>query len=179
MTNQIKRNLPSAVETELAIDFTRPVYLVKMLFTGSIVHVSSNIQIVFDSDTYIEGQVAVGSFTWNANGAQQGRIILSNEGNSASALILGGTINDVPIEIYKTYLISGGGNTAPQLWVKGVMNGSKVGASRSSIDVLSTTASTSFIPSRYHTVAEGHNWLPVDGEVITWGEELFLLRAQQ
>lgn len=178
MPDPITRDLPAGVLTEIAIDFTRPVYLVKMFFPTATVFMSSGPQITFSSDIYIEGQVSVGSFTWNADGSQQGDILLSNENNAASALILNGTPNDVPIEIFQTYLIAGGGNTTPKFYVAGVMNGSSIGESSSIINVLSTTAQFGFVPGRYHTVMEGFNWLPIDGEVITWGDEVFVLRAE-
>lgn len=176
MAHEVVRDLAADNLTEIAIDFTRPVYLVKMLLPAGSRYVSSGPQIVFNTDTYIEGQVSVGSFSWTADGVQEGKIILSNEANAASALILGATINDVAIEIYKTYLIAAGGNTTPVLYVSGVMDGATIGASESSVNVVSTTAQTAFLPPRYHTPAEGFNWLPIDGEVITWGTEVFVLR---
>ncbi len=178
MVDQIIRDLPSDSLTEIAIDFTRPVYLVKMLFPAGTRHISSGPQITFSSDIYIEGQISVGTFIWNADGSQSGDLTLSNESNAASALILAGTVNDIIVEIYQTYLKAAGGNTVPQLWVKGSMNGApKISASQSVINVLSTTAQTGFIPNRYFTAAEGFNWLPVDGEVVIWGEEAFVLDA--
>lgn len=177
MADPIKRDLPQAVVDETAIDFTRPVFLVKMLFPAQTRWVSSGPQITFDSDIYIEGQVSVGSFQWDADGSQRGSIILSNEANAASALVLSGTVNDIEVEIFKTYLIAGGGNTAPQFYVKGSLDGASVGAKESVIQVVTTTAGTAFIPNRYHTPSEGFNWLPVDGEVITWGGESFELKA--
>jgi hypothetical protein len=172
------RTLDAGNLTEIAIDFTRPVYLVKMLFPAGSVFMSTGPQITYSGDVYQEGQVSVGSFTWNSDGTQAGEVVLSNENNSASALILNGTVNDVEIEIYKTYLIAGGGNTTPVLFVKGSMDGSDVGASSSRVGVLATTAQTGFIPNRYFTIAEGFNWLPVEGEKITWGDEVFILTEE-
>lgn len=176
---QVKRNLPANAITETEIDFTRPVYLVKMLFPAGTQYLSTGPQITFDSEVYQEGQVSVGSFRWNPDGSQQGTIVLSNEANAASALILNGTVNDVEIEIYKTYLIAAGGNSDPYLYVKGVMDGSNVEPDRAVVGVLSTTAQTGFLPNRYYTVNEGFNWLPIEGEKITWGEEVFILQEAQ
>jgi len=178
MSHQIERNLPAAVEAELAIDFTRPVFLVKMKFVTGEKYVSSGPQITFETNVYIEGQVSVGTFTWDADGRQTGQITLSNEANAASALILGNNVNDVIVEIYKTYLIAGGGNTAPQLWVLGSLDGGRVEPSKSVMRVLSTASETGFVPNRYYTVAEGFNWLPIDGEVVTWNGEVFQLKAE-
>lgn len=172
----VERNLPGDVTTEIAIDFTRPVYLVGLLFPGNPVYLSSGPQIDFGGNTYQEGQVSVNTFRWNSDGSQQGTITLSNENNAASALILNGTINDVEIIIYKTYLVSGGGNTTPVIYVRGSMDGSDVGYSRSQIGVLSTSANTGFVPNRYYTAQEGFNWLPIEGEKITWGDEVFILQ---
>lgn len=176
---QIKRFLPANAVTETAIDFTRPVYLVKMLFPGDPTYLSTGPQITFDSNVYQEGQVKVNSFRWNPDGSQQGNIELSNENNAASALILNGTVNDIEIEIYKTYLIAAGGNSDPYLYVKGVMDGSNVEPDRAVVGVLSTTAQTGFLPNRYYTISEGFNWLPIEGEKITWGEEVFILEEAQ
>lgn len=178
MADPIIRDLPAGVLTELAIDFTRPVYLVKMLFPAATTFMSTGPQITFSGDIYIEGQVSVGTVEWNSDGAQSGTLLLSNEGNAASALLLAGTINDIIVEVYKTYLIAGGGNTAPQLYIKGSMDGARIGASSSTISILSTTGKTAFVPNRYHTAAEGFNWLPIDGETIVWGEEVFVLQRQ-
>ena len=178
MADPIQRPLPAAVLTEIAIDFTRPVYLVKMLFPAGTVFMSTGPQITFDGDLYIEGQVSMGTVEWNADGAQSGSLTLSNEGNAASALLLAGTVNDVIVEVYKTYLIAAGGNTDPQLYIKGSMDGANIGMSSSTVDILSTTGKTTFVPNRYHTAAEGFNWLPIDGEIIIWGEEVFILQRQ-
>ena len=172
-----ERTLTSGIKSQLAIDFTRPVYLVKMLFPAGTQYLSTGPQITFQGNIYSEGQVSVGSFEWNPDGTQRGQIVLSNEANAASALILGGTINDVGIHIYKTYLIAGGGNTTPFLYVRGSMDGSAVEPSRAVVGVLSTTAQTAFIPNRYYTVDEGFRWLPIDGEKVRWGDETFILQS--
>ena len=173
---KIERPLGAGTLTELAIDFTRPVYLVQMLFPSGTIYLSSGPQITFDSNVYQEGQISVGSFEWTSDGIQRGTLTLSNENNAASALILAGTINDIEVIIYKTYLIASGGNTTPEYYLRGSMDGSEVGYDRSTVGVLSTTAQTSFIPNRYYTVAQGFNWLPVEGEKITWGDEVFILK---
>ena len=178
MTHEVKRDLGALSQTEIAIDFTRPVFLVKLLIPNATRYVSTNMQITFEGNNYIEGQVSVGSFQWTADGVQTGNITLSNEANAASALILGATVNDIEIEIYKTYLINGGGNTPPELYVRGVMDGADITPEQARIAVVSTTARTAFLPNRYHTASEGFSWLPVDGEVITWGTEIFLLQSR-
>ena len=175
---EVKRNLPADAQTEIAIDFTRPVYLVKMLVPSGTIYMSTGPQITFDGDVYNEGQLSVGNFVWSPDGSQTGQLELANENNAASALLLTGTLNDVVVEIYQTYLIAGGGNTAPQLYVRGSMDGSTIGASRSIVNVLSTTAQTASVPTRYYTIEEGFNWLPIDGEVVTWGDEVFLLQQR-
>lgn len=174
--SMIRRNLPAPTVSQIAIDFTRPVYLVKMLFPAGTVYLSTGPQITFEDNVYQEGQVRVGSFAWNSDGTQQGTIVLSNENNAASALILNGTVNDVVIEIYKTYLIANGGNTTPFLYVRGSMDGSDVGYSNCSVGVLASTAQTGTVPNRYFTIQQGFNWLPVEGEKITWGDEVFILQ---
>jgi hypothetical protein len=178
MSHEVVRNISAESQAEIAIDFTRPVFLVKMLIPGQPRYVSSGVQITHGGDIYIEGQVSVGSFQWTADGVQTGSITLSNEANAASALILGSTINDIDIEIYKTYLIAGGGNTSPQMYVRGVMDGADIDPEEARVTIVSTTARAAFLPNRYHTAAEGFSWLPVDGEVITWGNEIFLLQSR-
>lgn len=178
MAHEVIRDIPAAAVTEIAIDFTRPVFLVKMLIPGQTRYVSTNMQITFEGNTYIEGQVSVGSFQWTSDGSQTGILTLSNEANAAAALILGSTLNDIEVEIYKTYLIAGGGNTHPALYVRGVMDGATIGPSSSKVTVVSTTARQAGLPNRYHTAAEGFSWLPIDGEVITWGNEVFLLQSR-
>jgi hypothetical protein len=180
MAHGVTKNLPAAALTEIAIDFTRPVYLVKLLFPAGARYVSTNIQIAFEGNLYIEGQVSVGTFQWTADGVQTGFISLSNEASAASALVLSATTNDVEIEIYQTYLIAGGegGNTPPVLYVKGVMDGARLSPTEARITVVSTTARAAFLPNRYHTASEGFNWLPIDGEVITWGADVFTLQSR-
>lgn len=173
---KIERTLDAGNLTQIAIDFTRPVFLVEMAFPSGSVYLSTGPQITFNSNVYQEGQVSLGTFEWTSDGVQRGSITLSNENNAASALILSGTVNDIEIIIHKTYLIAGGGNTTPDFYLRGSMDGSDVGYSRSTIGVLSTTAQTAFVPNRYYTVAQGFNWLPVEGEKITWGDEVFILR---
>lgn len=174
----IKRPVAAATVTELAIDFTRPVYLVKMLFPDQTRYLSTGEQLIFNSDTYIEGQLSVASFNWNSDGGQTGRLILSNENNSASSLILNNTTNDVLVEIYITYLISGGGNTDPEYYAVGSMDGAKLNAKEAIIEVVGTTTKSSFVPLRYHTEREGFNWLPSNGDLINWGDEVFVLQEE-
>lgn len=178
MVHEVVRVLPASDKVEIEIDFTRPVYLVKMLFSTGTVHMSSGQQITFEGNIYIAGQVSVGTIRANASGQQSGDIVLSNENNSATALILGNSVNDVLIEIYQTYIISAGGNTHPQMYLKGSMDGARVGPSSSRVRVLSTASETGFVPSRYYTAAEGFNWLPIDGEIIIWNGEVFVLQAE-
>ena len=178
MSHEVIRTLPVDAVAETEIDFTRPVFLVKMLFPSASRFVSTGPQITYDGDIYIAGQVSVKTFQWTSDGVQTGHIVLSNEANAASALILGSTVNDIAVEIYKTYLIAGGGNSTPVLYVSGVMDGATIGPSDSKITVVSTTARAAFLPNRYHTVAENFNWLPVDGEVISWGSEVFLMQSR-
>lgn len=175
---EVIRNLPGDVLPEIAIDFTRPVYLVRMFFLDGTRFLSSGPQITFNSDVYIEGQISVGTVSWDSDGAQVGQLTMSNENNAASALILGGGINDIIVEIYQTYLISGGGNTTPTFYLKGSLDGSRVEPSSVTLRILSTSSETGFVPNRYYTAAEGFNWLPIDGEIITWGNEVFTLRAE-
>jgi len=178
MSHKIVRSLPAAVKTEIELDFTRPVFLIKMQFAPATSYLSSGPQITFDGNVYSEAQVSVGTFSWDSDGAQRGDILISNENNAAAALILGTNVTDVPIDIFKTYLLSAGGNTDPQLYVRGSLDASRIGDSASSISVVSTNSQTGFAPRRYFTVDEGFNWLPVDGEVITWNGEVFQLRAE-
>jgi hypothetical protein len=161
--------------TQIAVDYTRPVYLIQMVFPTGTTYISSGIQISFDGNVYPEGQVSVNTFRWDADGTQEGSITLSNESNIASALILAGTVNDIEIIIYKTYLIAGGGNTTPEFYVRGAMDGTSLSPEKAVIGVLSTTSRTAFVPNRYHTMSEGFNWLPVSGETIMWGDEAFIL----
>ena len=159
-----------------AVDFTRPIYLVKMLFPGGSRFLSTGPQVTFETNNYIEGQVSVKTFSWNMDGTQQGSIELSNEANAASALVLGSTTNDIPIEIYITYQLTASTFTVPQMYITGVMDGGDIKPDKATIQVVSTNAQSAFLPNRYHTPLEGFNWLPVDGEVITWGTEAFVLR---
>lgn len=179
MTDLIKRTLPTAVETEIAIDFTRPVYLVQLVVPSGTRYLSTGPEITFETNDYIEGQVSVNSFSWDADGSQRGSLTLSNEGNAASALVLGGTLNDLECIIYKTYLIAAGGNTTPQFYMRGSLDETNISAARVRVEVVSTNAKTSFLPNRYHTIAEGFNWLPVDGERVIWGSEVFVLQAER
>lgn len=178
MTHEVRRNLSAAALAEIAIDFTRPIYLVQMNFANGSSYLSTGMQVTFGGNVYSEGQVSVGSFVWNSDGAQQGEIILSNENNAAAALILGNNVNDVEIIIYQTYVKADGSVLTPQLYVRGSMDGSDIGISESVISVLSSDSQTGFVPRRYYTVAEGFNWLPIDGDVISWGGEVFQLRAE-
>ena len=179
MSEIINRDLPAAVETELAIDFTRPVYLVELVVAAGNQYMSTGPQITFETNNYIEGQISVNAFSWDADGSQRGSLTLSNENNAASALVLNGAVNDLECLIYKTYLIAAGGNTAPQLYMRGSLDKTDIGPDRVKIDVVSTNMKTTLLPTRYHTISEGFNWLPIDGETITWGSEVFILQAEE
>lgn len=175
----IKRDIAADLQTEIANDFTRPVYLVEMQFDAGSAYMSTGPQISFGGNIYAEGQVSVGTFVWNGEGQQQGNIRVFNENNSAAALVLNNGINEVPILIYKTYLIAAGGNTVPELMISGIMNGAQLNASSAEISVLSSKSSANFIPNRYYTEAEGFNFLPEDDQVVFWNGEYFVLEQMR
>lgn len=177
--DDISRTIGLDTQTEIAIDFTRPVFLVKMDFPTASQFMSTGPQITFDSNIYVEGQVSISTFTWSADGIQKGAISIHNENNSAAALILNEGVNDIPISIYLTYLIAGGTNSTPELLVAGVMNGGNLTPEKLVISVLSTKSAAQYIPNRYYTSAESFNHLPVDGSVITWGGQKFTLEQDR
>lgn len=177
--DDISRAIGADTDTEIAIDFTRPVFLVKMEFDTATQYVSSGPLISFESNTYVEGQVHVGTFTWDGDGNQSGKVKIYNENNSAASLMLNEGVNDIPITIYLTYMIAGGGgNTTPELLVAGTMNGGSLNAKELIISVLSTKVAGQFLPNRYYTIAEGFNHMPIDGSSIMWGGEKFILEAK-
>ncbi len=178
--DDISRVIAIDTQTEIAIDFTRPVFLVRMDFPTASQFMSTGPQITLDSNVYVEGQVSVSTFTWSADGVQRGAISIHNEQNAAAALILNEGVNDIPISIYLTYMIAGGSeNSTPELLVAGVMNGGNLTPEKLVISVLSTKSAAQFIPNRYYSSAEAFNHLPVDGSVITWGNEKFTLQADR
>ena len=179
MSDTISRSIGSDTGTEVAIDFTRPVHLVKMEFPSATSYMSTGPQITFDSNVYLEGQVNVGTFTWSSDGIQKGKINIHNENNVAAGLILNEGVNDISISIYLTYMIVGGSNSTPELLVSGVMDGGDLTAESLSISVVSTKSSAQYIPNRYYTEAENFRHLPVDGSVITWGGEKFTLEQRR
>jgi len=179
MAQRVIRRLDSTTLTEIDTNHTKPVYLVKMMFTEGEYYVSSGKAITFEGNVYVSGQVNVGTFRWSNPGQQEGDIELFNENNSASALVLNNKVSDVPIEIYKTYVKSDDSNTTPVLLVKGVMDEPVITPYSAKINVLSSRSLTEFIPRRYYTVSEGFNFLPSDGQVINWNNERFVLESDR
>ena len=121
----------------------------------------------------------VGTFTWTPDGTQKGRVKLYNENNNASALILNEGVNDIPITIWLTYLIAGGGNTTPTPYCLGAMNGGSLNATELTIDVMSTKSAAQFLPNRYYSLDQGFNHMPVDGSIITWAGQKFELQKDR
>lgn len=170
----VKRTVAGDVSTEIAQQHTRPYYLVKIEFTTATQYVSTAHATTFDSNAYVEGAVRVGSFNWNADGGQFGKIFLLNELNAASAIVLNNQIADTPVTIYKTYKTSGG-NTTPVELVVGVLTASSITPKEVSLAFSTSGARTTRVPNEYHNQNNGFNHLVAEGTTLIWGGESFLL----
>lgn len=172
----IKRDIAADVTTEIAGQHTRPYYLVKIGFNSGDQFMSTAQATTFNLDTYIEGAVRVGRFTWNADGGQLGNIFLLNELNAASALVLNNQIVDISVTIYKTYRTSSG-NTTPVEIIRGTLVASSITSKEVSLAVATSGARTTVVPNELHNQDNGFNHLVPEGTVLVWGGENFLLEA--
>lgn len=177
---KIKRDdVLDSIQSELVNDFTKPVYLLTLGFSP-VIYLSTGPDIIFNTNTYVGSLITLSSFTWTPEGGQTGDIIFLNDENSiATALILGGSIADVTVEIYQTYMLAAGGNTTPIKVVGGVLDASTITPSQVIVRVVSSRSKSEYLPRRYYTKNEGFNFLPTDGQLITWNGENFILEAER
>jgi len=173
----VSRELPADVLAVVGQQNTQPFHIVKIEFSSGIQYLSEAQSVTFENNTYREGAVKVGSFVWGPDGRQFGNIGLLNENDVAAALMLSNVIQDIPISIYLVYSTGTSTNTTPVFLISGVLSGSNIGASVSSVGVLTSKAGTEFAPRDFYTVEEGFNHLPPTGTVVQWAGEKFVLQG--
>lgn len=171
----VQRTVPANTQAVLTDQHTRPFFIVKIEFPGTTGYYSESQEVTFETNTYIEGAIRVGSFQWTGEGTQEGQIAFLNENDAATALVLNNQIQDTPISIYKTYSTSPTTNTDPVFMAKGVLSGSTISPKETIVGVLTSKAQTEFVPREFFTVEEGFNWLPAVGTVVTWNNEKYVL----
>lgn len=176
--NEVARNIADDTAAEIEQQHTRLVHLVEIAFPSGSEYLSEAGAINFNGHEFVEGGVAVDQFTWSTDGTQQGNIILQNEANAAVAVVLNNGIADVPVTIWQTYLRPDGTHTTPVIVVAGVCDSADIEPDVVTIGVLTSKASTSFVPHEYHTPANGFNHLPVPGTVVQWNNETYVLEAE-
>ena len=185
MAGAIRTLLDGTVAAEVAKTHTRPVNLVRIDFTTSTVFLSEEGELTHDFGlgegpvTFLDGAVTVGSFSWNTEGEQVGKLMLLNEKSSASDLALeSDTTAGSEVTIYQTYIKADGSHTIPEIMVTGVLDGCEIGADASTFTIYTSAASTEFIPALYYSSSFGFKNLPAPGTVISWNGERFVLEAE-
>lgn len=173
----IQRDLPSDVQDEIVETHTKPFFIVKIEFAGGTQYLSEAQEVTHEGDDYLTGGVKVNQFRWTPEGGQSGSISLLNENNAAAALILNNAIDDVMVTIYKCYALTSTTNTTPVISSMGVLNGSRLTPMDAMLPVVTSKASTEYVPNKFYTVAEGYNWLPPEGTVVQWAGEKYVLQG--
>lgn len=179
MIQKVERALAGDVLTEVALQHTRPYYLVKIEFASGDQFLSTGPATTHSGDAYIEGAITVGSFSWDSDAGQRGSITFLNENNAASALLLNNQIADVPVTIFKVYTKVGGGNTTPVAIIKGTLDDSALSPRDVSMTVVTSGAGTELVPNQFHNQDNGFNHLVRAGTVLVWGGEKFILNQDR
>ena len=173
------RTLPGNVSTEIDNQHTKPFYIVKMEFAGGTQYRSEAQQVSYGGQTYLAGNVKVGQFSHNSDAGQSGSISLLNENDYAADLGLDETVQDVPIEIYLVYSTGPSTNTDPVLYVRGYLSGATITPAETTFAVMTSRATTEFVPSKFHTIEEGFNWLPPSGLIVQWNGEKYMIEGDK
>lgn len=173
----VSRSIAGDTLTHVGGQHTRPFCLVRMTFGGEVIHLSEAGQVVWNGDTYVEGAVRVGTFSWTPDGDQEGTVELTNENNSASSLILNYGSVEVPVDIWLAHLDASGTLVTPELVVTGVLDGADIAPASTVCSVVTGRAKTEYLPYKTFTKAAGFNFLPKRGTIITWNNEKYVLEG--
>lgn len=126
-------------------------------------------------EDYIEGGCDIAGFGWDADAAQTGQIELLNDNNSAVALVLGRGVDGVQCTVFQGYYNPAiGESCGPVILAVGELTDSDITPTSAIVTMATTKAGVEFLPKRYHTRAEGFNWLPPDDAQVTWGKEIYI-----
>lgn len=169
------RTLAGATSTELAAAVTRPGYLIEIAFSTT-VRLSSRSTVDWSGQTWAAADFSVsGLAADSASTATDGTVSFGNADLSMSAYILGDGVAGRAINIWKFY-----GDAAPigdpVLLFSGYGDDATIDdRGRASVSLQQAGGRSLFCPRTYITPESGFNWLPPQGQKITWNGETVVL----
>jgi len=146
------KTLPGSMPTEVGKTVTTPFYLVKLVFSGGTLTMSSRQTVSYGGDTYIEKGIDAINISNDSV-----TIILDNSDGAATALVLNSDYRDGPATVYATY----DGIDVLQVFY-GYMSEMPVISHTVQIKCVTYSSGVSWVP-RWYIGAPICNYLPVPG----------------
>lgn len=174
----MSRSLTAAVQTELANAATTPAYFVEILFSTPL-RLSSRETLTWSGNSWLAWDVRVAGLNADAaSSTVDGRLTLGDADNTLAALVLGEGIADRVINVWKFYGSVPAAADPVQVFA-GVGDEADINPDdgQVTIGLVQRGGTTLYSPRRYITRAEGFNFLPATGSLLSWnGETIRLTR---
>lgn len=169
------RTLGGATTTEVGAAVTRPGYLIEIAFSTT-VRLSSRGTIDWSGQTWSAYDCSVRGLAADSAEVQtDGALDIGNADLAMSAYILGDGVSGRAVRVWKFY----GDATAladPVLLFDGIADEAVIADDgRVSITLQQAGGRTLYCPRTYITPDAGFNWLPAQGQKITWNGETITL----
>ena len=174
--NATHRRVTNRLLNVIDIKYLVPSYLVHIKWASANSYLSTVNEVEYNGNTYSPGFVSVLEIDTREDGRQDAKIRIFNKGNIAVGLLLNNVVAGTFVDIYLTYLYSDR-NTPPVKMVSGIINSSNL-LPNNDLDLNISSASDGvMLPNTFHTRQEGFSYLPVDGRIILWNDEVYEFRS--
>jgi hypothetical protein len=171
----VTRTLAGDVSPEIIKTSVKPFHIAKLEFGTATAYVSESQEVVFEGFTYISGGLNVGSMSWDVRGVQKAGLFLVDDNGSAISLALNNSIADTPATLWLVYSLSPTTNSTPTKLVEGYLSPGKISEDGIDLTIEQLNTAQEHFPRQYVTKGTGFDNLPRAGQIVTWGDERFLL----
>ena len=169
------KDIPATIKSEIAKTTTRPGFLVYIGFSTPL-RLCSWGSMSYSGYTWDKADVDVIDYSVDASGYRQLNVVLGNNDNTMSAIVLSEDLTNVAIKAWKVYFDSDGDPTDPYLMFSGVANGVDLSPQTSVVlKAITRNAKTLFSPRKRVCKSSGFHYLPYPGQVIVWGSNSIVL----
>lgn len=159
------------MNTRVTSRFTKPGHLVEITFdTGIIVTISSRSTITWNGYTWLAYNLRVQGLTADGRAGQSGTLIVTSVATEFLSLLLNYGIADKRIRVW-IFDADALAVADPVIIYDGF--GDDVSVDNKKVTLRLSPGTMSFAPRRYMNAANGFSWLPLRGQVLQWGGEVY------
>lgn len=175
----MSRTLTAALLTELGNPVTTPAYFIEILFASPL-RLSSRETLTWSGNSWLKWDVRVDGLSAEAaSSTQDGRLVVGDADNTLAALVLAEGVADRTINVWKFYGSAPAAADPVQVFA-GVGDTADLDPDAGSVTIRLALrgGTTLFSPRRYITRAEGFNFLPASGSLLTWNGETIRMTSE-